>query len=272
MSDLKGKTAIIIGVSQANIGRAIAQRFAELGAQVIIAGRNEAHVAQQGRELGVVARRCDITVEQDLDDLVRFAADNHGRVDVAVNAVGMNLVRPFLEVTRADLDAVLQTQFTGTFFFLQAMIRAMENSGGSIIQISSVTSQVLLPDHAVYMASKAAGDMLVRSAAFDFGHRNIRINSLSPSATLDAPMAAGILQDRVVREEIRSMIPLGRFGTTRDVADAAAWLAGDHCFMTGENLQINGGVAIPAVGPPPSARVGVEEEMPGGSKRHECLS
>ncbi|UZW57464.1 SDR family oxidoreductase [Sphingobium sp. JS3065] len=255
MSDLKGKTAIVIGVSQANIGRAIAQHFMELGADVIVAGRNEADVDRTGRELGVLTRRCDITLEEDLEDLTRFAIERYGHVDVAVNAVGANLVRPFLEVTRAELDAVVKTQFIGTFQFLQAMIRAMESSGGSIIQISSVTSQALLPDHAAYMASKAAGDMLVRSAAFDFGHRNIRVNSLSPGATLDAPMASEIMQDRTAREEICDMIPLGRIGTARDVADAAAWLAGDHCFMTGENLQINGGIAIPALSAPPSGKM-----------------
>ena len=245
MSDLKGKTAIIIGVSQANIGRAIAQHFVELGADVIVAGRNEAEVDRTSRELGVLARRCDITLEEDLEDLARFAIERYGHVDIAVNAVGANLVRPFLEVTRAELDAVVKTQFIGTFQFLQAMIRAMETSGGSIIQISSVSASALLPDHAAYLASKAAGDVLVKAAAVEFGSRGVRINSIAPGPTEDAPMAASVLADASVRAQIASRIPLGRLGTGRDVAAAALWLAGDDCFVTGEVLQVNGGRGIP---------------------------
>ena len=245
MSKLTGKTAIVIGVARGNIGEAIAQKFVELGAHVLIAGRSAETIEQSGRKLGVAARTCDITREEDLEKLTALAKANHGCVDVAVNAVGMNLVRPLLDVTLCELQAVVGAQFIGPFLFLQAMIRAMDR-GGSIIQISSVTSQTLLPDHAVYMATKAAGEMLVRSAAHDFGCRGIRVNSLSHGATLDDPMAREIMEDADQRELIRKLVPLGRIGTRQDVANAAAWLAGDECFMTGENIQINGGAAIPS--------------------------
>ncbi|AEG50945.1 3-oxoacyl-(acyl-carrier-protein) reductase [Sphingobium chlorophenolicum L-1] len=251
MIDLEGKSAVVLGVGAGNIGLAIARRFRDLGADVVIAGRNGHAISRIGRELGTPAVCCDITDKEGLDALVSNAKDRYSKVDIAVNAVGMNLVAPFLEVTVEELNKVIGVQFAGTFLFLQAMLGAM-TGGGSIIQVSSVTSRALLPDHAVYMASKAAGDVLVRSAAFDFGHRGIRVNSLSPGATLDAPMARGIMQDPLAREEVRKLIPLGRLGTIQDVADAAAWLACDACFITGENIQVNGGIALQALSPPPA--------------------
>ena len=245
MTNLTDKTAIVIGVAPGNIGEAIAQKFVELGANVVIAGRSAEAIEKSGRNLVVAARTCDITREEDLERLAAFAKAHHGDVNVAVNAVGMNLVRPLLDVTLSELQAVVEAQFIGPFLFLQAMIRVMSR-GGSIIQISSVTSQTVLPDHAAYMATKAAGDMLVRSAAFDFGCRGIRINSLSPGATLDSPMARDFMEDAAQREIIRRLVPLQRIGTRQDVANAAAWLASDECFMTGENIQINGGAGIPS--------------------------
>ncbi|WP_176598953.1 MULTISPECIES: SDR family oxidoreductase [Sphingobium] len=250
MIDLNGKSAIVLGVGAGNIGLAIARRFRDLGADVVIAGRNRHANSKIGSELGVPAVRCDITEKDDLAALIDSTKGRYGKVDIAVNAVGVNLVAPFLEVTIEELKRVIDVQFTGTFLFLQSMLGAM-TAGGSIIQISSVTSQALLPDHAAYMATKAAGDVLVRSAAFDFGHRGIRVNSLSPGATLDAPMAGGIMRDSLAREEVRKLIPMGRIGTVQDVADAAAWLASDTCFVTGENIQINGGIALQALSTPP---------------------
>jgi NAD(P)-dependent dehydrogenase (short-subunit alcohol dehydrogenase family) len=99
-------------------------------------------------------------------------------------------------------------------------------------------------DHAAYMATKAAGDVLIRSIAYDYGPRGIRANSLSPGGTLDAPMAAQVMQDPMAMEELRNRVPLRRIGTIQDVADAALWLAGDRCFVSGENIQVSGGVAM----------------------------
>ncbi len=246
MIGLEGKTAIILGVSRDNLGQAIALQFKKLGANVFIGGRNAATIAELGQNMGVEARRCDVTSAQDLDSFARAVVDAHGHLDIAVNAVGKNLVGPFLAVSRQELEAIVETQFIGCFLFLQAMVGAMDR-GGSIIQISSVTSQALLPDHAAYMATKAAGETLVRSAALDFGPRGIRVNSLSPGATLDAPMAREMMEDDEARELIRNLIPLRRIGTAADVANAAAWLASDACFVTGENIQVNGGVAMHAL-------------------------
>src|SRR4029078_7964356 len=168
-----------------NIGFGIARRFAEAGARVVIAGRNTEALSALGREIDALPVKCDITLEDDLHALVAASIQHHGRIDLAVNAVGINLVKETTAVTRAELERVTDVQFVGTFLFLQAMVNAMTN-GGSIIQISSVSASALMKDHAVYMATKAAGDMLVRSIALDYGPKGIRANSLSPGGTLDA--------------------------------------------------------------------------------------
>ena len=245
MALLQGKVALVLGAGTANnMGQSIAARFASEGAAVMSAGRNEGELARFASTIGGDFCRCDITSESDLAALVAETRTRLGGLDIAVNATGVNLIKSFLDVERADLDKVIAVQFVGTFLFMQAVLRGISD-GGSIIQISSVSASALLPNHAAYMASKAAADVLVRAVAAEFGHRRVRVNSIAPGPTEDTPMAAGVLADEAVKAAIRAKIPLGRLGTAADVAEAALWLAGDRSFITGEVLQINGGRAIP---------------------------
>jgi len=245
MGLLQGKVALVLGAGTAqNMGQAIAAKFASEGAAVMSAGRNGAELARFASAIGGESCRCDITSESDLAALIAETGARLGGLDIAVNATGVNLVKPFLQVERADLDKVIGVQFVGTFQFLQAVLREISD-GGSIIHISSVSASALLPDHAAYMASKAAGDVLVRAVAAEFGRRGIRVNSIAPGPTEDTPMAAAVLAVEGMRARIRANVPLGRLGTAADVAEAALWLASDRSFITGEVLQINGGRAIP---------------------------
>lgn len=243
MGELEGKVAIVLGAGRANIGLGIARRFVEAGAAVVIAGRDAAAIAALGDGIGADARRCDITSEADLAALTGDVIARHGHIDIAVNAVGMSQFKETLAVARAELEAITQVQFIGTFLFLQAMVRAMPR-GGAILQISSASAIGLMHDHAAYMATKAAGDVLIRSIAYDYGPRGIRANSLSPGGTLDAPMAAHVMRDPAALAELRGRVPLGRVGTIQDIAEAALWLVGDRCFVSGENIQVSGGTAM----------------------------
>lgn len=244
---MTGKVALVLGAAtRANIGQAIATKFAGAGVRVMAAGRDAEELARFSASIGGACRTCDVTDSADLADLMSATRRQLGGLDIAVNATGMNLVKPFLDVSPADLERVIGVQFLGTFLFLQAVLRAISD-GGSIIQISSVSASSLLPDHAAYMATKAAGDVLVRAVAAEFGCRGIRVNSIAPGPTEDTPMAAGILADPSAKARIAARIPLRRLGTAEDIANAALWLAGDDCFVTGEVLQVNGGRAIPAL-------------------------
>ncbi len=245
MGRLDGKSAIVLGAAGAgNMGQVIARRFAEEGARVLVAGRHEEELRRFADEIGGACALCDITRRADLDALAEAAKAAHGGVDIAVNATGWGLVKRFEKTTEEDLDKITALQFKGPFFFMQAMVGAMkETGGGSIIQISSATATIMLDHHAAYMGTKAGIDHVVRCVAYENGRYGVRANSISPGFTR-TPMTAEAaalpgLEDAFVRE-----YPMGRVGTSEDVAAAAVFLASDECFMTGQNLQANGGLTL----------------------------
>ncbi|BBD99759.1 NAD(P)-dependent oxidoreductase [Sphingobium amiense] len=245
MGRLEGKRALIVGAAgRGNMGQAIARRFMREGAQVAVAGRRrdalDAFVAQEGG----IAVTCDFTEKPSIDAMVAETAQRLGGIDIALNATGWGLLKPFLETTPEELDAMIALQLRGPFHFLQALIPVMSGQGGgSIIQISSATATIMFHDHDAYMATKAGTDHLVRSVANQFGDRGIRVNSVSPGLT-DTPMTAEAGAVPGVFDAFVKGYPLGRYGTTADVAAACVWLASDECFMTGENLQVNGGLTL----------------------------
>ena len=246
MNRLKGKAAVVLGAAGAgNMGQVIARRFREEGADVVVAGRDASELAQLAGEIGGHAVICDIARKADIDTLAAIAAGKMGGIDIAVNATGWGLIKPFLDTTEEELDRMIALQFKGPFHFFQAMAAAMGdgNRGGSIIQISSATATIMLDDHAAYMGTKAGTDHVLRCVANEFGAKGIRANSISPGLT-DTPMTAGAKAVPGLFDAFLPRYPLGRIGTSADVAAAAVWLASDECFMTGENLQINGGLTL----------------------------
>jgi 2-hydroxycyclohexanecarboxyl-CoA dehydrogenase len=243
MGRLQGKGAIVLGAAGAgNMGQVIAKRFKDEGANVFVAGRKDGELARFAGEIDCEWAHCDITRRDEVFDLAKMAKVKLGGVHIGVNATGWGLLKPFLDNTQEELEAMTALQFIGPFFFYQAMIGAMDG-GGSIIQISSATATIMLNDHAAYMGAKAGADHVLRCVANEFGEQGIRANSISPGLT-DTPMTAGAKQTPGIYEAFASAYPLGRIGTSEDIAAAAVWLASDECFMTGQNLQVNGGLTL----------------------------
>jgi 2-hydroxycyclohexanecarboxyl-CoA dehydrogenase len=243
MGQLNGKVAVVIGAAgRGNMGQVIARAFASEGAQLVVAGRDAAQLREFADEIGGEAVVCDICNEEELKRLADTAADRFGGLDIALNATGWGLLKPFLDTTKADIEAIAALQFTGAILFYQAMLRAMRD-GGSLIQISSATASIMLEDHAAYMGTKAATDHVIRCVANEFGHRGIRANSIAPGFT-STPMTARASRNAAILDAFAKEYPLGRVGTSEDIADAAVWLASDHCFMTGQVLQVNGGLTL----------------------------
>jgi NAD(P)-dependent dehydrogenase (short-subunit alcohol dehydrogenase family) len=193
-------------------------------------------------EIGGVALPCDFSDRASIFALVETSKAALGGLDVAVNATGWGLLKPFLETTDEDFDRMYALQLRGPFQFLQALIPAM-GTGGSIIQISSATATIMFHDHDAYMATKAGTDHMIRSVANQFGDRGIRFNSVSPGVT-ETPMTADATAVPGLMDAFRKGYPLGRHGTREDVAAACVWLASDESFMTGENMQVNGGLSL----------------------------
>lgn len=243
MGVLEGKAAIVLGAAgRDNMGQHIAARFARDGAKVVVAGRHMDELKRFAAEIGGAACACDITRRSDIEALAAFTRRHYGHIDIAVNATGWGLLKPFLETTEDELVAMMDLQFKGPFQFLQVMAGAMDR-GGSLIQISSATATIMLNDHAAYMGTKAGIDHVVRCVANEFGNRGIRANSISPGLT-DTPMTAAAKATPGLFDAFVACYPLGRVGTSDDIAAAAAWLCSDECFITGQNLQVNGGLTL----------------------------
>lgn len=137
---------------------------------------------------------------------------------------------------------MLAVQFKGPFQLMQALVKVMQ-PGSSIIVISSATATIMLEQHAAYMGTKAGIDHVVRCVANEFGSKGIRANSIAPGVTR-TPMAGDSLAIPEVLQAFEAGYPLGRIGTVDDIAEAALWLASDACFMTGQTLQVNGGLTL----------------------------
>ena len=243
MFDVAGKAVIIVGAgTPGNMGQGLARRFSSAGAKVVIAGRKQQPLAELARDIGCDYRLCDFEEKSDIDALVAFAQQRHGHVDVGINCTGWGLLKPFEETTEDELQRMMDLQFKGPFQFMQSLVRVM-GRGGSIIMVSSATATIMLEHHAAYMGTKAGIDHVVRCVANEYGHKGIRANSISPGVT-ETPMAGDSLKVPEIRRAFEVGYPLGRIGTVDDIANAALWLASDDCFMTGQNLQVNGGLTL----------------------------
>ena len=245
MGRLQGKNAVVLGVAaKGNMGKTIAERLAAEGAKVLVAGRRGAELEAFAAEIGGAAASCDITKREDCVALAETAKAKLGSVEIAVNATGWGYLSPFLENSEEDLRKITDLQFIGPIFFYQAMVKAMAGgNGGSLVQISSATATIMLNDHAAYMGTKAGTDHIIRCIANEFGTQGVRANSISPGLT-HTPMTEGAAQTPGLFEAFASAYPLGRIGTSEDIAAAVVFLASDECFMTGQNLQVNGGLTL----------------------------
>ena len=243
MKHLQNKTALVIGAAgRDNMGQVIARRLAADGAKVFVSGRNEEELRRLSEEIQGGYALCDITRRADVEQLARACADCLGGIDIAVNATGWGLLKPYELTTDEELERMTQLQFTGPFKFFQAVLPHMGN-GGSLIQISSATATIMLENHAAYMGTKAGFDHVIRCLANEYGHRGIRANSISPGFT-ETPMTAAASAIPGIKELYQSCYPLGRLGRSEDIAAAVSWVCSDECFMTGQNLQINGGLTL----------------------------
>lgn len=245
MGRLDGKVAVVLGAAgRDNMGQVMARRFAAEGATVVVAGRHAGPLAELASEIGGDHATCDITVKEQVEALADHAWQRHGRVHVAVNCTGWGLLAKLLDTTEQQMDQLSALQFKGPYFFLQAFVGRMAKSGGgSVIGISSASVHAVLHHHAAYIATKAASEALVRCFANEFGIKGVKVNSIAPGFT-GSPMTEKEMNMPGLLAAFVKEYPLGRIGTSDDVANAALWLASDESFVTGQVLQVNGGLTL----------------------------
>jgi NAD(P)-dependent dehydrogenase (short-subunit alcohol dehydrogenase family) len=248
MKEFDGKVALVTG-GGSGIGRATALAFARDGAQVVIGDRD----VQRGeetvsmiRDAGGTAtfRETDVLVAAEVEALVEHAIETFGRVDVAFNNAGIEGdVRPLVEQTEANYDAVMDVNLKGVWLSMKYEIpRMLKQGGGAIVNCSSVAGVIGFPGIGIYVASKHAVIGLTKTAALEYSAKGIRINAVNPSL-IDTEMAdrlaAGI---GTSKEDLAPLHAIGRIGWVKEVADAVLWLCSDKAsFITGHSLIVDGG-------------------------------
>jgi NAD(P)-dependent dehydrogenase (short-subunit alcohol dehydrogenase family) len=250
MALLEGKTAVITGGST-GIGFATAKRFVEEGAYVFITGRRQAELEVAVKELGehVTGVQGDVSKSEDLDRLYSAVADSGRRIDVVFANAAVIDVAPLGQITEGHLDHLLDVDFKGVVFTVQKALPLL-NDGGSVILNSSNTNAKASNGIGVYAAIKAALRSLARTWASELRERRIRVNVVSPGAT-ETPGIGNLAQmlfpgpDAAAKfEEYQiSGVPMARYGTSEEVANAVLFLASDlSSFTTGADIPVDGGV------------------------------
>jgi NAD(P)-dependent dehydrogenase (short-subunit alcohol dehydrogenase family) len=246
MSKLDGKTAVVTGGSS-GIGYATAKKIRELGAKVIITGRNPEAVEKAAKEIGAVGLVADQASLGDIDSLVERAREELGGVDVLFINAGIAAFAPVEHLSEEQFDATMDINFKGAFFTLQKFLPILRD-GASVINLSSINAYTGMPNTAVYAASKAALNSLTRTAAYELAPRKIRVNAVNPGPTNTAIFGKLGMPDEAVQEFASAMqnrIPLKRFGEPEDVATLVAFLASDEAsFITGAEYNIDGGTNL----------------------------
>ena len=240
---LEGRVAVVTG-GASGIGRAVAEAYLVEGASVVLGDRNAELLASTAQALG---ERCatsvgDVTVEADVEQLVATAVDRFGRLDVGVNCAGFATLAPVVDHDLAAWREVVDVCLTGVFLSVKHEARAMRaGGGGAIVNIASINARQPGEGMAAYCSAKAAVEMLTRVAAMELAPSGIRVAGIGPGL-IDTPLTAYQRDMPAFRQAYLDNTPLGRIGTTTDVAAAALFLASDDAsWVTGETLFVDGG-------------------------------
>jgi len=245
MFSLKDKVALVTGASH-GIGRATARALSEAGAKVALASRNEQRLGELAAEITSAGGEA-LVVPMDVGDAAQVkngfqqVLAKFGRLDILVNNAAITRDTLALRMRLEDWDAVVRTNLTGAHLCTQQALGAMlKQRYGRIINITSVVAQTGNAGQANYVASKAGLIGLTRAIAVEVASRNITVNAVAPGFIV-TPMTDPLPD--AVKEKMKSLIPLGRFGSDREVAAAIVFLASDEAaYITGQVLGVNGGL------------------------------
>ena len=245
---LAGKVAVVTGASK-GIGASIAQALAEEGASVVVnysssqqdADRVVAEIAARGGR--AIAVQGDVSKRADIERLFSEATRSFGRLDILVNNAGTYEFAALDEVTEDHFHKHFNLNVLGLLLTTREAVKHMGPAGGSVINIGSVASSMLLPNSAVYAASKAAVDAITGVLAKELGPRKIRVNAINPGMIATEGSRAGGFVGTEFQKMVEAQAPLGRMGQPDDIAPTAVYLASsDSKYMTGETLLVSGGL------------------------------
>lgn len=250
MRKFDGKTVLITGAGR-GIGRAIAVKFGQEGANVIVndlrdddnAKETIKQVEASGAKAFFIA--ADISKVDSVQILINSAVLAFGQLNILVNNAGVEIRAPFWEVTEQQYDIVMNVNLKGMFFLTQAFVKYLLQIKlpGVIVNNSSVHEELPFPNFTVYCASKGGMQMVMRNLAVELGPLNIRINNVAPGA-IKTPINADLLSKPELIGALQNNISLKRLGEPEDVANVIAFLASDEAkYVTGSTYYVDGGLA-----------------------------
>ncbi|KUP08636.1 3-oxoacyl-ACP reductase [Bacillus coahuilensis m2-6] len=246
--ELHNKVAVVTGASR-GIGKSIAIKLAELGADVVVnyAGSEEKakEVVSTIEVLGkrAVSFQCDVSNSESVKEMMEFVIKEFGRIDILVNNAGITRDGLLMRMKDQDFDDVIDTNLKGVFLTTKAVTRQMmKQKSGRIINISSIVGVMGNAGQSNYVAAKAGVIGLTKSTARELSSRGITVNAIAPGF-IQTDMTDQLSED--VKNAMLKQIPLGRFGAPEDVANMVGFLAGEQAgYMTGQTFHIDGGMVM----------------------------
>lgn len=249
---LEEKVVIITGAGS-GIGAATAKLFGTHGATVVASDINLENAQKVADEINAAggkssAVKTDVTNFEDVEALVAKAVADHGRLDVIVNNAGIGGSSPkkTAEHTHEDWHNVIAVNQTGVFYCMQTALQQMLKQGhGNIVNVASLAGLKASGNNLSYSASKFAVVGMTKSAALEYGHKNIRINAVCPGYTNSALLSQLLSTREDMEHLLKQYIPMNRFGEASEIAEGICWLASDNSkFVTGQTLTLDGGTSL----------------------------
>ncbi|MCC9167372.1 SDR family NAD(P)-dependent oxidoreductase [Pontibacter harenae] len=242
------KTAIVTG-GASGLGYAIAEKFVQSGIQTIVIGRDEQKLQKAKESFGDLCTTIafDLSNLEQIPSLVEEIAQRFGKVDILINNAGINMKKPFSEVTDEDFQKIILTNVNAVFALSREVVNKfmIPNEGGSIVNISSMASQYGIPKVIAYSASKSAIEGMTRAMAVELSPMGIRINCVAPGFIATDMSAKALNNDPERKNKVLSRTPMGKLGVPADVAEAVYYFASDAAkYVTGTVLPVDGGNSI----------------------------
>ncbi len=246
--NLKGRTALVTGGTR-GIGKAVVEEFLALGAQVYFAARDPRLVEEQNaayRERGLSAHGVvsDVATAEGREQVLVAVESRGDRLDALVNNVGTNIRKPAADYSDGEIERIFRCNLDSAYHMSRLCLAHMRDSGGSIVNVSSVAGLTHICTGAPYAMTKAAMIQMTRNLAVEWASLGVRVNAVAPWY-IDTPLARQVLEDDGFRSAVLSRTPMGRIGEPEEVATVVAFLCMPGSgYVTGQCLAIDGGFAV----------------------------